>query len=512
MASNFTKTSCVVLAVLILISLIGSITYKEHYNNIVFELTKESNQGTMGPKGDRGDKGPKGDPGILGPNGSKGPQGDSGPKGLPGDVGVGISKVYTQDQNIVVERSDGATVQYALPALKGQDGVGIRNITFVADQAPFTTRLGALTISYTNDTSNVFDVPLYEPQAILQRMDADSELCIDNTCITGRDLGMRKPIHCQTSPWTTWGACSRTCGSGTQTRTRTITQPADKFGTPCPPPAELTETQACNTQACPVDCQVSAFTAWSACSTSCGGGTQTRTRTVTQQPANGGASCPALQEQQICNTQACPVNCQVSAWSAWSACSASCGGGLLTRTRTIIQQPANGGTACPALQEQQSCNTQVCPPQFYRAVLSAYLGQLQYKFLSPITPTTLTIGGFPHWFINYYIRINESAINQTPAWTSSLRSTFWYRGRLVLFNNNVVLAEIQMPLPLDASYSYASYQYVFNNTISLNARYTITHIGLSLEVWHNGFNQVISNFNNLGNSSFNTNLLTVSTT
>jgi len=68
--------------------------------------------------------------------------------------------------------------------------------------------------------------------------------------------------------------------------------PAPKAVEPPPPPA-------------PVDGQVSAWSDWSACSAPCGGGTQTRTRTCTTQPANGGAPCPSLSESKSCNTQAC---------------------------------------------------------------------------------------------------------------------------------------------------------------------------------------------------------------
>jgi len=55
-----------------------------------------------------------------------------------------------------------------------------------------------------------------------------------------------------------------------------------------------------------------------------------------------------------------PVDGKVGAWSDWSACSAPCGGGTQTRTRPVITEPANGGAPLPALSESRSCNTQVC--------------------------------------------------------------------------------------------------------------------------------------------------------
>ena len=65
----------------------------------------------------------------------------------------------------------------------------------------------------------------------------------------------------------------------------------------------------------------------------------------------------------IFTTSACtpiPVDCVVSSWSAYGACSASCGGGTKTQTRTIVTPASNGGAACPALSQSQSCNLQTC--------------------------------------------------------------------------------------------------------------------------------------------------------
>ena len=56
------------------------------------------------------------------------------------------------------------------------------------------------------------------------------------------------------------------------------------------------------------------------------------------------------------------VNGNWGAWSVFGACSASCGGGTQTRTRLCNNPaPANGGAICPgASSESGSCNTTPC--------------------------------------------------------------------------------------------------------------------------------------------------------
>ena len=178
----------------------------------------------------------------------------------------------------------------------------------------------------------------------------ESRTCNSQACV----------VNCQVSDWSEWGTCSKTCGGGTQSRTRTIIKPAENGGIACP--IDLSENRLCNCQACPVNCEVSKWSDWSTCSKTCGGGIQTRSRTIIKQAANGGTACPIdLSENRICNNQGCPVNCEVSDWSDWGACSAECAGGTRTRTRTIKIPAANGGTACPVLTDTSTCNAQVCP-------------------------------------------------------------------------------------------------------------------------------------------------------
>lgn len=191
--------------------------------------------------------------------------------------------------------------------------------------------------------------------------------CRDSNCdgMRLRCVKVRKyvPNNCAVSGWTAWGQCSKQCGSGTQKRTRSVTtQPEGGLngqpgGQACP---ELEQTRACNTQACPINCAVSAWGAWSDCSKTCGTGTQKQTRTVTTQPQHNGNACPSLEQSRNCNTDACPVDCVVSEYGEWGECDAECDGGKQTRTRSVTRAAADGGVACPDLSEEQDCNTQSC--------------------------------------------------------------------------------------------------------------------------------------------------------
>jgi hypothetical protein len=180
---------------------------------------------------------------------------------------------------------------------------------------------------------------------------SDRRICCCST------TGSACPLDCAVDSWTPYSDCTVSCGGGTQTRTRAILSPAANGGTACP---VVSQTQPCQTTACPVDCLVNAWTAYGPCSKTCGTGSQTRTRTIARAAQNGGVICPPLSEFQDCNPDACPppVNCVVDSWSTFGTC--SCQTSTQTRTRTVTVQVAHGGAACPSLSESQSC-TPSCP-------------------------------------------------------------------------------------------------------------------------------------------------------
>jgi hypothetical protein len=121
---------------------------------------------------------------------------------------------------------------------------------------------------------------------------------------------------------------------------------------------ELYKMQGQNNPAFFQDCVVSEWLPGE-CSASCAGGVMMLTRSVVTQPV-GGATCPPLAAQKPCNEHKCPVDCRVEDWQGWSGCSAECGGGLKERTRDVEIEPMHGGEPCGETSEAISCNLQAC--------------------------------------------------------------------------------------------------------------------------------------------------------
>ncbi|XP_046839034.1 LOW QUALITY PROTEIN: spondin-1-like, partial [Xenia sp. Carnegie-2017] len=144
------------------------------------------------------------------------------------------------------------------------------------------------------------------------------------------------PISCQISSWSLWQACvpsNGRCGQGNQHRSRNITQQS-YCSSPCP---QINESRSCVHSCCPVNCQLSQWTTWSSCSSTCGKGKSDRTRSVRIQPSCGGRNCSILSESKDC-IKYNDKDCVMDLWSSWSACDNGCGHGTQRRYRKITHQ------------------------------------------------------------------------------------------------------------------------------------------------------------------------------
>ncbi|XP_022796325.1 A disintegrin and metalloproteinase with thrombospondin motifs adt-1-like [Stylophora pistillata] len=170
--------------------------------------------------------------------------------------------------------------------------------------------------------------------------------------------------------WSEWPECSATCGGGLQNRTRNCTNPPPQYGgKECEGLGPAVETQSCGSEKCPMDGNYTKWSDWSKCSVTCGGGEQSRSRTCTNPPPKyGGKNCQGLgsaNDTQECNPDPCPIDGNYTEWSEWSVCSTTCGGGFQTRTRNCTNPPPqNDGRDCEGLglaTETKSCGSEKCP-------------------------------------------------------------------------------------------------------------------------------------------------------
>ncbi|KAK2540204.1 Hmcn1 [Columba guinea] len=172
------------------------------------------------------------------------------------------------------------------------------------------------------------------------------------------------PVAGEWSSWLPWGPCSETCGKGTQTRLRLCNNPPPAHGGSHCQGADA-QMQVCNKRRCPVDGKWAAWSSWSACAVSCGGGSRQRTRRCADPaPQFGGHKCEGNDIQiDFCNSDPCPIHGNWGPWSSWGTCSRTCNGGQMRRYRTCDNpRPASGGRACAGADVQiQRCSSELCP-------------------------------------------------------------------------------------------------------------------------------------------------------
>ncbi|XP_067654843.1 SCO-spondin-like isoform X1 [Haliotis asinina] len=190
------------------------------------------------------------------------------------------------------------------------------------------------------------------------------------------------PIDGGVTPWTQWNnpPCSRTCGPGlrSRTRSRTCTNPTPAFGgKTCSELLTDTDVVNCTVQNCPVNGGFTLWTDWTSppCSPTCGNATRVRNRFRTctnPRPAFGGAQCSGSQVDttvENCNNPGCVVNGAYTPWSQWTftPCPLSCGTASQRRYRFRScnnPTPAFGGLDCVGSRLDTNvlaCSLPACP-------------------------------------------------------------------------------------------------------------------------------------------------------
>jgi hypothetical protein len=145
-----------------------------------------------------------------------------------------------------------------------------------------------------------------------------------------------KPKEYKFGDWALWGACSKTCDGGVQTRERAIVEAVNGSRTVT---GALTEALSCGSD-CPgpppVDCKFGEWEDWGACG-KCGG-QKFRFRHILVYPKNGGKQCKLEDTDE---TKACPIKCEKlnvcmwQDWDDWGTCTAKCGAGKRVRRRHL---------------------------------------------------------------------------------------------------------------------------------------------------------------------------------
>jgi len=179
--------------------------------------------------------------------------------------------------------------------------------------------------------------------------------------MTDCDVGAWVPEECSVS---CDDSCVPTkpyqCG-GWQEMRREVVVPNDDCGVKCP---RLSIYKRCGQYHCPINCEMSEWSGWSKCTAECGGGLESHTRSIMVKPRNGGLACNTVEESRACATISCDRNCLLAKWTDWSPCSVACGGGFQERERHVAI-PTRGRGRCPAANSRfryhrQSCNEFDC--------------------------------------------------------------------------------------------------------------------------------------------------------
>lgn len=149
--------------------------------------------------------------------------------------------------------------------------------------------------------------------------------------------------------WSQFGPCSTTCGMGEHTRTRScFSYRENRMIDSAPGCAGLNyDKKQCQNQRCPT---WSTWSQWNACPTTCGLGRQTRSRSCQY-----GMTCPGSSQEFT----TCGNSCWME-WASWSACTATCMGGQRSRSRDCNYIPEVGQQCLGSSLETEQCAVGFC--------------------------------------------------------------------------------------------------------------------------------------------------------
>ncbi|XP_077473854.1 thrombospondin type-1 domain-containing protein 7B isoform X1 [Stigmatopora argus] len=120
---------------------------------------------------------------------------------------------------------------------------------------------------------------------------------------------------------------------------------------------------------CPLDCKLSDWSAWSACTASCGSGLKVRSKWLREKAFNGGRPCPKLDlKNQVNEAVPCHSDCSKYKWRVepWSICTINmvgdlpCGEGVQSRKIRCVKKGTSGEVSSV---EESHCDQEEMPPR-----------------------------------------------------------------------------------------------------------------------------------------------------
>eukprot|EP00794_Sanderia_malayensis_P005433 gene5433-6112_t len=147
--------------------------------------------------------------------------------------------------------------------------------------------------------------------------------------------------------WSRWSICNTHCGGGLRYRERKCqggNDPEPKFN--CA--GNKFQTEACSTHPCPLF-QLTDWSNWEPCSATCGFGVSIRRRSCIDffTGIESKLCVETRNETRACHLTPCRINGGWSSWSPWSPCSRTCGMAVKRRRRSCTNPlPQNGGVQC----------------------------------------------------------------------------------------------------------------------------------------------------------------------